>query len=51
MAIAAAVIKYRKERRRQGATPAHPALMETGLASGYGFQRELEASLSRRLSV
>jgi hypothetical protein len=51
MAIAATIIKYRNERRRKGAVPAHAALMVTGLSAGYGFQRELEASLSRRLSV
>lgn len=48
MSIAATVSKYRSERRRRGATPAHPSLVDTGLLAGYGFQRALEAGLSTR---
>jgi hypothetical protein len=51
MSITNAVINYRKDRRRRGSTPAHLFLLETGLSSGYGFQRELEQSLSRRMRV
>lgn len=51
MSIARTVIKYRNERRRRGALPAHPALMTHGLWGGFAFQRELESSLAHRGAV
>lgn len=51
MSISATVSRYRNERRRRGAMPAHLFLLETGMSTGYGFQRELEQGLSRRIRV
>ncbi len=51
MSISTSISRYRNDRRRRGSMPAHLFLLETGLSSGYGFQREMEQSLSRRIGV